>query len=131
MTFHPELLAGKTALVTGGTTGIGAGIASALARLGAQVVAAGVQSDSHQLAADPAVAIRELDVRDNAAIESLMATLPQLDLLVNCAGIISRGKEHQVEVFENVIDINLTGTLRCCAAARKKLAQRQDRKSVV
>lgn len=123
MTFHTDLFAGKTALITGGTTGIGAGIAATLAQLGAKVIAAGVQSQSHQLPAETAIAVQELDVRDNAAIMSVINELPQLDLLVNCAGIISREKEHQVDVFENVIDINLTGTLRCCAAAREKLAQ--------
>lgn len=123
MTFHTDLFAGKTALITGGTTGIGAGIAATLAQLGAKVIAAGVQSQSHQLPAESAIAVQELDVRDNAAIMSVINELPQLDLLVNCAGIISREKEHQVDVFENVIDINLTGTLRCCAAAREKLSQ--------
>lgn len=123
MTFHTDLFAGKTALVTGGTTGIGAGIASTLAQLGAKVIAAGVRSELHQLPDALQIEILELDVRDNAAILRIINALPQLDLLVNCAGIISREKEHQVDVFENVIDINLTGTLRCCAAARKKLAQ--------
>lgn len=123
MTFHADLFAGKTALVTGGTTGIGAGIASTLAQLGAKVIAAGVRSESHQLPDALQIEILELDVRDNAAILRVINALPQLDLLVNCAGIISREKEHQVDVFENVIDINLTGTLRCCAAAREKLAQ--------
>lgn len=123
MTFHTDLFAGKTALITGGTTGIGAGIAATLAQLGAKVIAAGVQSQSHQLPDESTIAVQELDVRDNTAIMSVINELSQLDLLVNCAGIISREKEHQVDVFENVIDINLTGTLRCCAAARDKLAQ--------
>ena len=123
MTFHTDLFAGKTALVTGGPTGIGAGVVSALAELGASVIAAGVQSEKHQLTAHPLVTLHELDVRDNRAITLLIDELPQLDMLVNCAGIISREKEHQVDVFENVIDINLTGTLRCCTAARYKLAQ--------
>lgn len=123
MTFRADLFAGKTALVTGGTTGIGAGIASTLAELGANVIAAGVQSETNQLPAAHHIAVQELDVRDNTAILNVINALPQLDLLINCAGIISREKEHQVDVFENVIDINLTGTLRCCAAARNKLAQ--------
>ncbi|MFT4272535.1 MAG: SDR family oxidoreductase [Pantoea sp.] len=123
MTFHPTLFAGKTALVTGGTSGIGAGIVSQLASLGAEVIAAGVGSEQHQLAVSERVRIQELDVRDNQAIMDVFSALPQLDLLVNCAGIISRGREHEVEVFEKVIDINLSGTMRCCRAAREKLAQ--------
>lgn len=125
MTFHPTLFAGKTALVTGGTSGIGAGIVSQLASLGAEVIAAGVGSEQHPLAASERVRIQELDVRDNQAIIDVFSALPQLDLLVNCAGIISRGREHEVEVFEKVIDINLSGTMRCCRAAREKLAQSQ------
>jgi len=125
MSFSTHLLAGKTALVTGGTTGIGAGIVTLLAQLGARVMAAGIRCDDNQLALQDTVEIRELDVRDNSSIVALMADMPKLDVLVNCAGIISRGAEHQVDVFENVIDINLTGTLRCCSAAREKLAQSQ------
>ena len=42
-------------------------------------------------------------------------------MLVNCAGIIRRGAEHDVAVFEDVLAINLTGTMRTCTAARAKL----------
>jgi NAD(P)-dependent dehydrogenase (short-subunit alcohol dehydrogenase family) len=45
----------------------------------------------------------------------------KLDIVVNCAGVISRGEEHQIEVFERVLDINLNGTMRVCASARELL----------
>ena len=125
MIFQSDLFAGKVALVTGGTSGIGAGVVTALEQSGAMVIAAGVNSTHHSLPASQMIEIRELDVRDNAAVVALLDAMPKLDLLVNCAGIISRIKEHEVETFENVIDINLTGTMRCCRAAREKLAAGQ------
>jgi NAD(P)-dependent dehydrogenase (short-subunit alcohol dehydrogenase family) len=48
-----------------------------------------------------------------------------LDVLVNCAGIIRRVEEHDPEIFAQVIDINLTGTMRACSAARPALARRR------
>ena len=45
-------------------------------------------------------------------------------MLVNCAGIIRRGDEHDAAVFEEVLAINLTGTMRCCTLAREKLKRR-------
>ena len=64
-----------------------------------------------------------LDVRDDAAIRRLVGDLPRLDLLVNCAGVIRRDEEFDPAVFADVLAINLTGTMRCCAAAKAKLAQ--------
>jgi NAD(P)-dependent dehydrogenase (short-subunit alcohol dehydrogenase family) len=66
-----------------------------------------------------------LDVRDAGAIAALIEALPRLDVLVNCAGIIRRGAEHDPAVFAEVLDINLTGTMRCCALARDRLALAQ------
>jgi NAD(P)-dependent dehydrogenase (short-subunit alcohol dehydrogenase family) len=43
----------------------------------------------------------------------------------NCAGIIKRGAEHDLEVFEQVLAVNLTGTMRVCAATRGKLKARR------
>jgi NAD(P)-dependent dehydrogenase (short-subunit alcohol dehydrogenase family) len=43
--------------------------------------------------------------------------------VVNCAGVIRRGEEHAPDVFADVVDINLTGTMRICAAARPKLKE--------
>ncbi len=113
-------------LVSGGTSGIGAAVSRAFARAGAAVTATGVApSELDALAGDPDLAgadLRQLDVRDAAAIAALVASLPALDILVNCAGIIARGREHDPAVFAEVIDVNLTGTMRLCAAARPLLA---------
>jgi NAD(P)-dependent dehydrogenase (short-subunit alcohol dehydrogenase family) len=124
MTFNPNLFAGKVALVTGGTQGIGAGIANHLARLGARVIAAGINVEPSVCEVDGgSIETRNLDVANQAAVDALFADLGSLDLLVNCAGIIKRGEEHKVDVFQQVIEVNLTGTMRVCTAARPLLAK--------
>jgi NAD(P)-dependent dehydrogenase (short-subunit alcohol dehydrogenase family) len=123
MTFQPDLLAGKVAVVTGGTTGIGAGIAAALGRLGARVVATGLGADAFQAPEGVDVAVQELDVTDEPGVQAFINGLERLDILVNCAGVIRRGEEHRVDVFENVLAVNLTGTMRMCSAARAKLKE--------
>ncbi|CAM2194545.1 2-dehydro-3-deoxy-D-gluconate 5-dehydrogenase [Paraburkholderia kururiensis] len=123
MTFRPDLFTGKTAVVTGGTQGIGAAIARQFAALGARVIAAGLSpTDAQREALGPGIEIAAADVRLASDIEALFAPLDSLDVLVNCAGMIRRGEEHEPEVFEQVIDVNLNGTLRACAAARPLLA---------
>lgn len=117
---------GKTVLVTGGTSGIGAAISSAFVKAGASVTSAGAFAhEVEALAADPSFdgrSLRVLDVRDNAAVKALLREFSTLDVLVNCAGVIRRGAEHEPEVFDDVVDINLGGTMRMCAAARPLLA---------
>ena len=117
--------AGQHVLVTGGTSGIGAAIAEAFLAEGAIVTATGVSLDEVSRAAQsmPGLRTAMLDVRNAAEIESLVASLPSLHHVVNCAGIIKRGAEHDPEVFADVVNINLTGTMRICAATRAKLAQ--------
>jgi NAD(P)-dependent dehydrogenase (short-subunit alcohol dehydrogenase family) len=115
------------AVVVGGTSGIGAAIAQALQASGREVIATGATDGEVQRAVnDPAmqqVQVRQLDVRNNEAIQSLFGELPRLDVLVNCAGVIRRGAELDPAVFAEVLDINLNGTMRCCTAARPLLSQ--------
>ena len=73
-----------------------------------------------------AIDVRVLDVRDADAVRALLATVDTLDVAVNCAGTIRRaGAEHDPEVFADVLDINLNGTMRVCTAARPLLAARR------
>lgn len=124
MTFKENLLEGKVALVTGGRSGIGAAIANHLSRLGAKVVAAGLpQPESAPKALDERVEEVALDVCSDADVTAVLSRFERLDILVNCAGVIRRGDEHEVEVFEKVLDINLNGTMRACAGARKLLKE--------
>jgi NAD(P)-dependent dehydrogenase (short-subunit alcohol dehydrogenase family) len=112
-------------LISGGTSGIGAAVARAFLQENAVVTVTGVGE------ADVAAAgrelegatVRQLDVRDEKAIAELIGGFSRLDHLVNCAGVIRRGDELRPEVFAEVIDINLTGTMRLSTAARPLLAR--------
>ena len=126
---EPHTFDGKHVLVVGGSSGIGAGIGAAFAARGATVTVTGATADDVARAqADPALAgvrVLALDVRDDAAVAVCIAAIPRIDGLVNCAGIIRRQEEHDPAVFAQVLDINLNGTMRSCAAARPKLAATQ------
>lgn len=114
-------------LVTGATSGIGAGIARAFAALGDEVTVTGATDAEVQAAAAamPGITPRRLDVRDGAAVLALVQGLGELDVVVNCAGVIRRGAEHDPIAFADTVDINLTGTMRVCAAARDGLKARR------
>jgi NAD(P)-dependent dehydrogenase (short-subunit alcohol dehydrogenase family) len=126
--FRADLFGGQVAMVCGGTSGIGAAIGSALLDLGADVIVSGATPEEANATrsrpgfAGSAIA---LDVRDGDGVEACMERFSRLDILVNCAGVIRRGAEHDPKVFAEVVDINLTGTMRLCAASRRLLAQSQ------
>jgi NAD(P)-dependent dehydrogenase (short-subunit alcohol dehydrogenase family) len=113
----------KQALITGGARGIGLGIARAMLEAGYGVTVTGLTPE--EVAAVPAhetlKAVR-LDVTSDDAVAACMASLTRLDALVNCAGIILReGREFTITGFQKVIDVNLTGTMRMCMAAKPLL----------
>jgi len=113
----------KQALITGGARGIGWGVAEAMLAAGYAVTVTGLTEE--EVAAIPRheqVTSARLDVTDNAAVTACIARLARLDALVNCAGMILReNKEFTIEGFQKVIDVNLTGTMRMCVAARPLL----------
>ena len=114
-------------LVTGGSSGIGAAIAQAFATNGDHVIATGVTKEEVERAwvqsEQNKISFQQLDVRDGNVVQDCIDEIDSLDVLVNCAGVIHRNAEHQPEVFADVIDINLNGSMRVCNAAREKLKQ--------
>ncbi|MDM0074021.1 SDR family oxidoreductase [Variovorax sp. J2P1-59] len=119
MTYQAELFKGKRALVAGATQGIGAVIANHLAALGAEVTALGLGAGDGTL--DAAVEVRQADVTSVESLEGALADIDRLDIVFNCAGIIQRGAEHDLEVFQKVLNVNLTGTMRVCTMTRERL----------
>ena len=119
----------RRVLVTGGSSGIGAAIAQVFASNGDLVVATGATKEEVERAQvqseSTAISFQELDVQDGSAVQACIDEIDSLDVLVNCAGVIRRNAEHEPEVFADVIDINLNGSMRVCTAAREKLKQRK------
>ena len=119
-------LTGKTAVVIGGTSGIGRAISLGLAHAGADVVASArrpeqVESTAAEIEAAGRKTIRQpSDVLDAASLHTLLgvceAHFKQVDILVNCAGIIKRAPTVSFPEIEwqKIVDVNLTGTLRAC-----------------
>lgn len=114
----------KTVVVTGGTRGIGGAVSHVLCNAGWRVIAASnSQSEIDEFELTENVAAKLLDVTDAASVDALFSDLESLDALVNCAGILERGAEYDLEVFQRVINVNLTGTMRCCVAAHPLLSK--------
>lgn len=131
-------LASKTAVVIGGTSGIGLALAKGLAEAGADVVVSSRRNDQVERAA---TAIREIgrrslavpcDVSDRASLEVLCdatcAEFGAVDILVNCAGKTRRGPALEIseEDWNDILNTNLTGTLRACQVFGRKMIERKS-----
>ncbi|MEV8443408.1 SDR family NAD(P)-dependent oxidoreductase [Actinosynnema sp. NPDC051121] len=126
---------GRTALVTGGASGIGQATALRLLAEGATVVAADVSADGLEKTAAQAaeagaggrLATAVLDISDERAVQEVVtgavATLGGLDVLVNAAGMLRGAHTHDcsLELWNRVISVNLTGTFLVTRAALPSL----------
>ncbi len=129
-------LEGKIAVVTGGTSGIGRALSLGLADAGADVIASArrqqqVDETAKEIEARGRKTLRiASDVCDRASLERLLAAalerFGKVDILVNCAGIIKRTPTLTVSEKEwnDIIETNLTGTLRACQVFGKHMLDR-------
>jgi NAD(P)-dependent dehydrogenase (short-subunit alcohol dehydrogenase family) len=121
-----SLAAGFRAVVIGGAGDIGAAITNLFCDLGAAVSATGVNAEDiarTALKPRPGLQLAPLDITDDDAVKSFAARHDRVDALINCAGILARDKEYEIETFMRVLDVNLTGTFRTCMAFRAALAK--------
>jgi len=130
-------LAGRTAVVVGGTSGIGRALALGLAEAGADVVATGrrrelVDEVAAQVESRGRRTLREpSDVTDRASLERLLAACVSafraVDVLVNCAGKTRRvaSLEMTEEQWDDILETNLTGTFRACQVFGRPMVERR------
>ena len=135
---HPLFdLKNRTAVVIGGTSGIGLTLAKGLAEAGANVIATGRRSELVQKITSEIrdIGVRSLalrcDVTDAADVESLLAAackeMGGVEILVNCAGRTKRTATLELSDAEwnEILDINLTGTLRACRIFGRHMLERK------
>jgi 3-oxoacyl-[acyl-carrier protein] reductase len=114
-------LEGKTALVTGGTRGIGLAIVRALRRDDARVIAVGnskeqIEGFRKEFGKDPLARAELADVRDVDALKAVRDGLDSLDILVPNAGVNTRVKALDLEdqALRDMLDTNLYGVFVTC-----------------
>ena len=130
-------LTGRTAVVIGGTSGIGLAMAVGLAETGANVVATSRRQEQVDEAATKieAAGCKTLrltsDVGDRASLQSLCAGVlkefGEVHILINCAGKIKREPTLTVneDTWDDIMDTNVTGTLRACQIFGKHMLERR------
>jgi NAD(P)-dependent dehydrogenase (short-subunit alcohol dehydrogenase family) len=136
MTTHIFSLEGKTAVVIGGTSGIGRTLSIGLADAGADVIASSrrrehVDETAAEIEGHGRQTLRLCsDVCSRASLEKLLASSLQrfskIDILINCAGKIKRTPTLTMseEEWADIVDTNLTGTLRACQIFGKHMLER-------
>lgn len=127
--FNSQLFAGKTVLVSGGNSGIGLEIARGFSRVGANVIATGSSErkleNCRKDPANQAIRFQQMDVSNAQQIENVFKDLPQLDVLVNAAGVARPEDEYDQDVFLQVMEVNLNSVMRISQIAMPKLLASQ------
>jgi NAD(P)-dependent dehydrogenase (short-subunit alcohol dehydrogenase family) len=137
MTYAPLDLAGKTAVVIGGTSGIGLALTHGLAQAGANVIPTGRRAEQvKNVAAEVVVPgrrslVQTCDVTDEASVEDLLrAALREfgsVEILVNCAGRTKKMPALDLpdSEWQAILDTNLMGTLRACRIFGRHMIERR------
>ncbi|AMM21106.1 oxidoreductase [Frondihabitans sp. PAMC 28766] len=130
-----------TILITGGTSGLGLGLAQRFQKAGNKVIVAGrrselldeIERDNAGTEAYPAIEGLQLDVADPASIVAAFTAVttshPELDVVVTMAGIMEPEDLHTADFLatsERIVATNLLGTLRTVAAFTEFLQQKPD-----
>jgi NAD(P)-dependent dehydrogenase (short-subunit alcohol dehydrogenase family) len=135
---HNMTLQGKTAVVTGGATGIGQAIADRLAKAGAQVAIGGRRLEKLRLAVDACrgkfpVRCHVCDVANRESVarffEWSLGELQAIDILINAAGANIKNRsiaEMRPEQWDELMAVNATGAYNCMAAVLPGMRQRQS-----
>ena len=120
-------LQGKTALVTGGASGIGEAIAKTFSAAGAKLILVDLNRErGDALAASlPDATFQTCDITGEKAVADLFAPIQALDVLVNCAGIglVGTVEETALEEFQRIHRVNVEGTFLTTRAALPLLLQ--------
>ena len=129
-------LRGKTALVTGASSGLGVEFAKGLAMAGADIAVVARRHERLQVIAKTleSYGVRALAVQADlrhagqidAALQQVQETLGPIDILVNNAGVapVSRAERHSLDKWQQALDVNLTAVFLCCQKVAQQMIER-------